>query len=62
VRGTVRIGGAASPAPAAGPPDAAPESKTADPGELGGQTVAGSWTAGPVRQVADVGGDADIDR
>lgn len=64
VGGSVRIGGTAPPATAAaaGEPDAVPGSGTAVPGGPGGQAVAGSWTAGPVRQVDDVGGDADIDR
>lgn len=63
VRGNVRIGGTAWPVPIpAGPPAAVPGPGTAGPGEPASQAVTGAWTAGPVQQVNDVGGDADIDR
>ncbi|MET8197996.1 hypothetical protein [Micromonospora taraxaci] len=63
VRGNVRIGGAAWPLPtAACPPVAMPKSGAAGTGEPASQAVTGAWTAGPVQQVNDVGGDADIDR
>ncbi|GLY23883.1 hypothetical protein Misp04_36150 [Micromonospora sp. NBRC 101691] len=66
VRGNVRIGTSASPAPAAADPPAAaagpPTSGATDQGGSGGQSVTGSWTAGGVRQVDDVGGDVDVDR
>ncbi|WP_433125346.1 hypothetical protein ACQPWW_22595 [Micromonospora sp. CA-240977] len=63
VRGNVRIGGTAWPLPtAAAPPGAVPGSGTAGPGEPASQAVTGAWTAGPVQQVNDVGGDVDIDR
>ncbi|WP_327009724.1 hypothetical protein OHA72_22340 [Dactylosporangium sp. NBC_01737] len=64
VRGNVRIGGSAAPgAGAPGQPSAARRRpSSASPSGPDGQSVAGSWTAGPVRQIDDVGGDADIDR
>lgn len=66
VRGDVRIGKAAPPVPAAGPPGAAsgrpPRSGAAEPGETGGQSVTGSSVAGELRQADDVGGDVDIER
>jgi drug/metabolite transporter (DMT)-like permease len=67
VDGSVRIGpGTASatpPAPptgAAAPSSAAPASAPTDGDE--GQSVTRSSTAGPVRQVNDVGGDVELDR
>ncbi|SCL31684.1 hypothetical protein GA0074692_3158 [Micromonospora pallida] len=60
VRGNVRIGPAASRAPAAA--GGSPTSGTTGPGGPGGQSVTGSWMAGGVRQVDDVGGDVDVDR
>ncbi len=66
VRGNVRIGTPASSAPAAADAPAAaagpPASGATDPGGSGGQSVTGSWTAGGVRQVDDVGGDVEVDR
>ncbi|MFE0594083.1 hypothetical protein [Micromonospora echinospora] len=61
VRGNVRIGTPASPAPpaaAAGPPT----SGATAPGGSGGQSITGSWTAGGTRQVDDVVGDVDVER
>ncbi|GAB2627412.1 hypothetical protein Aab01nite_80800 [Paractinoplanes abujensis] len=56
VRGNVRIGGPTVLAP----PDApGPSRANASPAD--GQSVHGTWVSGPVRQVDDVGGDADID-
>ncbi|MFI6226671.1 hypothetical protein ACIBCR_05035 [Micromonospora echinospora] len=66
VRGHVRIGSVASSAfNAANPPAAVAESPSSgrdDPGGSGSQSVTGSWTAGGVRQVDDVGGDVEVDR
>jgi len=64
VRGSVRIGpGAAPPVPASSSPSpvspSAPRDGSAD--EVG-QSVTRSSTAGPVRQVDDVGGDVELDR
>jgi len=59
VRGNVRIGSAGPAAPPEGPEPATGSGSTGGPGT---QSVSGSWTAGPVRQVDDVGGDVDIDR
>jgi hypothetical protein len=60
VRGSLRIGRTApvvdTPSPTVPPDSHSPA------GELGGQRVSRTWTAGPVRQVDDIGGDADIDR
>jgi len=61
VRGNLRTGPAtASPAPpqagSAPPPPSAPAPAP------GSQSVTGSQVAGPVRQVDDIGGDADLDR
>jgi hypothetical protein len=61
VHGNVRIGADASPGPSTGLP-AAPQSEPARLGGSGGQSVTWSSTAGPVRQVDDIGGDVDIDR
>jgi hypothetical protein len=57
VRGNLRIGSTA-PSPSPSPP---PLSSSAT-GSAGDQRVSGTWTAGPVRQVDDVGGNADIDQ
>jgi hypothetical protein len=60
VRGNLRIGPAASPAPPlAGSASPSPSAPTVAPGS---QSVTGSQVAGPVRQVDDIGGDADLDR
>jgi hypothetical protein len=62
VHGSLRIGAAAA-APPSPPPSFPPRSVPSDgPASSGGQSVTGTWTAGPVRQVDDIGGDADIDR
>jgi len=64
VRGDVRVGPSI---PAGGPPPAPAASAAAlaadgGQGEEAGQSVTRSWTAGPVRQVDDVGGDVEVDR
>ncbi|MBQ0990719.1 hypothetical protein KBX08_11520 [Micromonospora sp. H61] len=60
-RGSVHIGRTADdlPHPLASTAGAAPSGPTIDGGD---QSVTNTWTAGPVRQVDDVGGDVDIDR
>ena len=61
VRGNVHIGADTSPGPATGLP-VAPRPEPAGPPKPGGQSVTWSSTVGPVRQIDDIGGDADIDR
>ncbi|WP_254876719.1 hypothetical protein [Verrucosispora sp. NA02020] len=66
VRGSVRLGSAATP-PTAAPPVAPPSAPTGGPpaaasGGGGDQLVSGSSVTGPVRQVDEVGGDVEIDR
>jgi hypothetical protein len=62
VDGSVRLG-----TPSVGPPPmpssvtVLPPSSSVEGGD-DGQSVTRLWTAGPVRQVDDVGGDVDIDR
>jgi hypothetical protein len=59
VRGNVRIGASPpGPPPILSSPAVAPSA----PCSVGDQWVHRTWTAGPVRQVDDIGGDADIDR
>jgi hypothetical protein len=67
VRGSVRIGPGAAPVvppapvpPLPAAPPVAPPSQADGAG--GGQSVTRSATAGPVRQVGDVGGDVELDR
>lgn len=63
VNGSLRIGSTA--VPTAPPSSASPSSspaKSADGSDGIAQLLDRSWTAGPVRQIGDVGGDVDIDR
>ncbi|WP_242625398.1 hypothetical protein [Krasilnikovia cinnamomea] len=66
VRSNVRIGpGTAPPAAAAAAASpSAPSASASSPsgGDGDGQSVTRSSTAGPVRQVDDVGGDVELDR
>ena len=62
VQGSVRLGAEAT---AATPDESSPTSGGAPArggGAGEGQSVARSWTVGPVRQIDEVGGDVDIDR
>ncbi len=66
VRGSVKIGSDASPA-AAPSPAASPAPPSAPPPHSGtdgsdGQSVTRTSTAGPVRQIDDVGDDVELDR
>jgi hypothetical protein len=67
VRGNVRIGHGTAPAvptpPTSPPSPPSPPSTAPSPGgdEGDGQSVTRSSTAGPVRQVDDVGGDVELD-
>ncbi|MDQ3405414.1 MAG: hypothetical protein M3548_18820 [Actinomycetota bacterium] len=57
VKGAVRIGPVTPSAPSA--PNLPSSAPSASPGD---QSVTGTRTSGPVRQVDDVGGDVDINR
>jgi hypothetical protein len=60
VRGNVRIGPAGTRS-SGNPPAAIPLSSRLGEG-TGSQSVSGSTISGPVRDVGNIGGDADIDR
>lgn len=63
VGGDLRLGPAPTPLPGCRPPEtASPAPRLSTAADAGDQAVTDTWTAGPVRQVDDVGGDADIDR
>lgn len=68
VRGDLRLGAApAAPGPNPFPPCPPSASVTSPPpvsaqSDNSGQSVSGTWVAGPVHQVDNVGGDADINR
>jgi hypothetical protein len=63
VRGNLRVGPSAPAGSPVAPPLSAPTAAPPAGGDLGeGQAVTRSSTAGPVRQIDDVGGDAELDQ
>lgn len=62
VRGNLRIGTPPAASTGLQPSSSAPPLQAPTSAGEGDQSVVRTWTAGPVRQVDDVGGDTDIDQ